>query len=270
METVKLRIAIPHEVPLTDTEAVGFMKLVLESLVTSGALVGSVDEFLVNFELHNGKPDYAAVAEILKDSIRDPHHFIEQGTGLSLDDSAYDWEKMKVELPKTFSVATITERLRLGKKEPRIRLRFVVNDYKRYWKAQKDKLKGTQQEKDLGQMFLSDLMQMFNQVLPSIEEGKQLQSLLGLAAISPTLNKSARELSLIYKRALKQEKTMGAPTKMIYTQLVEKYRNFIDALLPLVFEGASFVEKEPEQPKEDDKEKKFSYQRDSEGRICLF
>jgi hypothetical protein len=88
--------------------------------------------------------------------------------------------------------------------------------------------------KRLKDMFILDMMGIFNEILPYIEEGKQLSSLTGLNSITEGLTSVSRDLSLAYKRALKQAKG-GQLSKAIFTNLQRKYSDFMNQLIPQVF-----------------------------------
>lgn len=268
METIKIRIPLNVTRPVSESMAVEQLNAAIIKLIKVGALKGDPSEFMVNYDVKNYDAENCVVVEINKDALVDVAPFTTVGGGLSLDDENFHWREDKVELPKTFSVATIKERLRLKGKDMRFQVRYLINDYRRYWNSQKEKLQSSETDKNnLIQIFLSDLMQLFNTILPSIKEGKQLSALLGLNSISPQLNKVAKDLSLAYKLALKSEEANGAPTKNRYIDLVDKYKAFLNALIPVVFEDIQ-LNSLNEQPKENTKV--HCYKFCSDGRIDLF
>jgi hypothetical protein len=109
-------------------------------------------------------------------------------------------------------------------------------------------------------MFLTDVMGMFTEVLPQIEEGKQLATLVGTSQVTPKLNKVARELSMAYRRALKMEKNSEQLNKGVYSRLKKSYTEFMTELLEQVFPGMN----------EGQKEESRKYSHTSDGRIDLF
>lgn len=269
METIKIRIPLNVTRPVSESMAVEQLNAAIIKLIKVGALKGEPSEFMVGYDVKNYDAENCVVVEINKDALVDVAPFTTVGGGLSLDDEKFHWWDDKVELPKTFSVATIKERLRLKGKDMRFQVRYLINDYRRYWNSQKDKLQASETDRNnLIQIFLSDLMQLFNTILPSIKEGKQLSALLGLNSISPQLNKVAKDLSFAYKLALKSEEANGAPTKNRYIDLVGKYKAFLNALIPVVFEGIQVGNQQKEEAKEDTKT--HCYKFCSDGRIDLF
>jgi hypothetical protein len=162
---------------------------------------------------------------------------------------------------KSFSAGTINERLRIALRNPKLRFRYTIMDYKRYYKQNESKLKkDTERATKLKNMFLTDVMGMFTEVLPLIEEGKQLATLVGVSQVTSKLNKVARELSIAYRRALKVEKSSGQLNKSIYSRLKKSYTEFMEALLDQVFPGMD----------ESQKDESKRYSRCSDGRINLF
>lgn len=178
---------------------------------------------------------------------------------------------------KEFSASSINERLRVSKMDKKLRFRYLITDYKRYYAQKRKQLEDKpEQMKMLRNMFLQDIMGIFTEILPYIEQGKQLNTLLGVSQVTPTVNKQARDLSLIYRRALKAEKSSGQIPKTVYQSLKKAYTEFINALIPQVFPGMEEVlSGKSEEPVEEITEKttnagskNYSYTR--EGRIRLF
>lgn len=264
METIKIRIPLNVTRPVTEEMAVEQLNAAIIKLIKVGALKGNPSDFILGYDIKNYDAENCVVVEINKEALADVAPFQTVGGGLSLDDQKFHWWDNRIELPKTFSAATIKERLRLKGRGARVQLKYLVLDYKRYWNANKAKISEADQ-KQLIQLFVNDLMQLFNQIIPSIKEGKQLQNLLGLSTISPNLNKVAQQLSMAYRLALKSEETSGAPQKNRYITLKNKYLEFLKALIPVVFEGINLGE---EKSKEETKQNSYSYTKD--GRIDLF
>lgn len=278
METIKIRIPLNITIPVSDSMAVEQMNAAINKLIKVGGLKGDPSDFVINYEIKNYDAENCVVVEINKENLVDTAHLQTVAGGLCLvDDDNFNWLDRKVPLPKTFSVSTIQERLRVSKRNPRQRFQLVIRDYQNWWKRAKDNVTKEEVQKVVT-IFLSDLMQMFNELLPEIQEGKQLQSLLGTNTVSTKLNQSAKQLSLAYRRALVQEEKQGAPSKNIYMNLSKYYREFINNLLPEVFPGIDEIignkesEKTGEVKNEEPKETitVHSYKRLKDGRIDLF
>lgn len=236
-EFLIIQFPIIAEPPLTDEKAILQMTQGLETLIEIGAIKGPLDEVLKNYEVDLGSG--YSTAYLSPDALVDGSKLNTVGSS-----KAFEFPKDLIsqvdlsEFNKTFSAATIQERLRLSKMNPKVRMRYMVMDYKRFFNANKTKLeKNPEQAKSLKDMFLTDLMGVFNEILPYIEEGKQLNTLIGISQITPSMNKVARDLSLIYKRALKAEKSSGQISKSIYSKLKETYAEFMNQLLITVFPG---------------------------------
>lgn len=271
METIKIRIPLNVTIPVTEPMAVEQLNSAIDKLIKVGSLKGDPSKFLLNYEIKDWNSENCIIFEIDKEALVDVAPFTTVGGGLVLDDNKLNWRDSKVELPKTFSVTTVNDRIRQQKYPIRQRLKLIIRDYQQYWKQKKEKLsKDAEQVKQLVQLFLSDLMILFNQVLPEIQEGKQLQSLLGLSQVSQGLNNISRDLSLAYRKALKQEEAQGAPSKTTYQLLSQKYREFLTELIPVVFEGINLNINTNETTEPQETEKTTEYSRTSDGRIDLF
>lgn len=278
METIKIRIPLNISVPVTEQMAVEQMNAAINKLLKVGGLKGDPSDFILNYDVINTDAENCVVVEINKENLVDTAHFLTVAGGLCLkDDDYFNWEDRKVQLPKTFSTATIQERLRVAKRDPRQRFRMVITDYKNWWKQKADKI-DKDEIQNVVNLFLADLMQMFNEVLPEIQDGKQLQTLLGTNQVSNKLNQSAKDLSIAYRRALNSEEQQGAPAKNLYIQLSEKYRIFLNQLLMEIFPGIDEIiqgntktegdsNPNPSIPKIPSKR---VYSKTSDGRIDLF
>jgi len=192
-----------------------------------------------------------------------------------LDDYTEDFDLL--DDIKEFSASSINERLRVSKMDKKLRFRYLIMDYKRYYAQKRKQLESKpEQMKMLRNMFLQDIMGIFTEILPYIEQGKQLNTLIGVSQVTPAVNKQARNLSLIYRRALKAEKSSGQIPKTVYQSLKKAYLDFVNALIPQVFPGMEEVlSGKSEEPVEETtkkntnaESKNYSYTR--EGRIRLF
>lgn len=270
MNEVVIVFPIINKPALTDEMIVEQLMKQMAILVEVGALKGEVDEILKDFTIRKDTGYIDAV--VPADAMIWADKLNTAGAGMC---PTYEVEE-EYRVPdlqvvedngfKLFSAATINERLRIAKQNPRLRFRYTILDYKRYWKSNKSKLeKSPELATKLRNMFLVDVMGMFTEVLPMIEEGKQLATLVGTSQVSSSLNKVARELSLAYKRALKSEKNAGQLNKTVYQKLKSTYTEFMQELMKVVFTGIDQSEGQ-EQVKEESK--KYSYSED--GRIKLF
>ena len=98
-----------------------------------------------------------------------------------------------------------------------------------YWKSKESTLKkNPKTAKKLRDIFVSDMNLMMTEVLPFIEDGKQLGTLLGVTQVDPKLNNIARELSMIYRRSLKIIKSQNQIPKSIWSKLAPKYNEFLN------------------------------------------
>jgi len=232
-----LQFPIRSQAIHTEEIAVQEMMSGLETLIKIGAIKGPIDEILKDHkvDLESGY----TIAYLEPDALYDGSKLNTVGASKILEVPKELTNEVDLsEHDKTFSTATIQERLRLAKYNPKQRFRLIVMDYKRYYAAKKpDFKKHPENFHLLRNMFLTDLMGLFNEIIPFIAEGKQINALIGLGQVTPTMATVARDLSIIYKRALLTEKSSGQINKSIYKDLKRVYGQFLDQLIEVVFPG---------------------------------
>lgn len=233
METIKIEFPIKNANAFTESQAVASMVEGLKKLLDIGALKGDLDKIVQNYEI--SYPGGWAVAIIDKSALVDASKLNTVGSGLSFP---MEWTPEEVIIKdRAFSAATIQERMRIAAMQPKMKFRYTVLDYKKYYKATKSKMKDNPElMKRLKDMFIVDMMGIFTQVLPYIQEGKQLSQLTGLTTITDGLNSISKELSLAYRRALKQAKG-GQISPSVFKELQAKYTTFMNLLITQVFPG---------------------------------
>lgn len=239
MDTNNVIIQFPilAKPPLTEEAAIQEMTEGLNTLIKIGAVEGPLDDILIDYEVN--LDGGMTIAYLKEDCLYDASKLNTVGSS-----NAYEFPKdlsTEVDLSefdKTYSAASIQERMRVMRMNPKLRLRYTVMDYKRFYNGKKkDFEKHPEKFEQLRNMFLTDLMGLFTEILPYIEEGKQLNSLIGVSQVSPKMSQVARELSLVYRRALKSEKSTGQINKSIFQRLKTTYAEFMNQLMDTVFPG---------------------------------
>lgn len=247
----------------TEEQLVLFMGMAVQTLVDLGALKGNVDDILKDYYVDEAT-NYINI-KVPQDAIGLTNELEAVGAATCptykvVTDMNQYIDPVDGEL-KTFSAATINERLRIAMRNAKLRFRYTVMDYKKYYKQKESMLKkNPEMAQKLRNMFLTDMMGMFTEVLPQIENGKQLATLVGTSQVTPKLNKVARDLSLAYRKALKMEKSSGQINKGAYSRLKKSYTEFMNELLDQVFPGLNSEQKA--------ESRRYSYCND--GRIDLF
>jgi len=264
---IKILFPIENATQVTQEQAIEAMTQGLNALLKDGAIKGDLDEILVDYSF-DSSTGYA-IAE-LNCELLDAAKLNTVGASEMYEYPIGDQVNIEAELQKTFSAASLNDRLKLFKYNPKIRLRYMIMDYKRFWKSKKSMLeKNPKLANGLRSMFVMDMAGLMNEVLPFIMEGKQLAQLVGLNQVTPGLTKVARELSLIYRRAMKANATSGQIPKVIFSQLKEKYSEFMNQLVNSVLPGIT----ESLQPQESEPKAKAasrSYAILEDGRVDLF
>lgn len=242
MNIVNIEFPLKNSIRLSEPEAVTAMLAGLNRLKKVGAIKGEIDDILVSYQFTD-KLGYC-VASVDDGCIVDASKLNTIGASLSFP---IDPNLMKPVQQysdpedRQFSTATIQERLRLSAMNPRMKFKLTLQDYKRYWQSNRTKIEDKPvNAKNLKNMFLIDLTGIFSQILPYIQEGKQLDSLIGVNLATEGLNTVSKELSMAYKKALQQSST-GQISKTVFTQLQNTYSKFINMLVPQVFPGIEDV-----------------------------
>lgn len=275
-EFVRIVFPIMNRPSATSESIVEQMMSQMDYLVEIGALKGKVEDLIQDYDIDTSN-GYINVT-IPKDSMIWADKLETVGAGMApVFKVTEEWipkENIRVteEGVAIFSASTINERLRLAKKDPRVRFRYLTMDYKRYWNSNKNKILNDEELlKGLRNMFLSDVMNLFTEVIPYIEEGRQLSTLIGTNQVTPALNKISRELSLAYKKALKAEGNTGMINKTLYQGLKSKYTEFMVALMDAVLPGINeSSDSDPELGAEKltaQVEESRKYSRTADGRI---
>lgn len=145
----------------------------------------------------------------------------------------------KVETEKTFSAATVRERLRFAKFSPRMRFRRLFLDYKQLVKQM-----GGQEKMDpdelriLKSMFTSDCLDIFKQITNDVTNGKQINVLIGGSSLGKQVRVAAQKLQIPYKMAMLEINKKGYLSPMRMKKLQEAYTEFTQSMVDEVF-GAS-------------------------------
>jgi hypothetical protein len=256
---------------LSEAELVAQMQIQVAKLIADGALKGTMDEIIKDFSFdvpggyisitmddsHLGMTNHLNLvgASICPKYIV-PEDQLETNIAEANDGTL-----------RNFSMASIQERLRVATKNPKIRFRYTVLDYKKYAKAKAQQLSSNHEmATKFYNMFLTDMMGMIIEVMPLLEEGKQLGTLIGTSQVSPKLMGTARNLSRIYKRLKTIENKSGMINKNLYKQFKDLYSKFLTDLAEIVMPDV--VQNMQTKENVEMKSKKYSYT--EEGRISLF
>lgn len=146
---------------------------------------------------------------------------------IELDERSFN--EIKATEQKSYSVAALKERLREAKFSPRQKFRRLCLDNKRFYASVKSKISDND-FKLLKGLLASDVMNILNSVMPEIIKGKQINTLLGLSALSKSLRLAGAKLQMPMRMGLSEEKRVGAVSKKRYQDLSSAYNDFIKAV----------------------------------------
>ena len=142
------------------------------------------------------------------------------------------------EVEKTYSVATLRERVRFAspKFSPRMRLRRMFLEYKQLVKQ----LGGSEKIdpdtlKTMRSMFASDLNYLMAGVTSDIKNGKQINTILGCSSLGVVPRKAAQALQLPYRMAFMELEKTGKISPMRFEKIKAAYGEFIKAMTDEVF-----------------------------------
>lgn len=236
-EHIKVQIPLDSSISPGSPESIAYMNEKLKKAFADGILSGSMEDNLLNFD---PMPDENAIVVKLKaGSVQDASKLGEALNGhlvLNTPDE-FDENKNVVEEVKSFSMASLSERMIVGSKNPIVQMRYIIKDYKRYYAQKKDKCKEDNEFFErLKGLFLTDLMGLFTSVMPIIvEQGKDIGRLLGIAQVDAKLQREAFLLSIAYRKAMAAEEKTGQIPKNRYAALKNQYNTFINSLIAVVF-----------------------------------
>jgi hypothetical protein len=147
-----------------------------------------------------------------------------------------DTEEKIEDKEKTYSAATVRERLRFAKYSPRMRFRRLFLDYKQLVRQ----LGGSEKIdpetlKLLKSMFTSDCLDIFKQISPEIPKGKQINVLIGGSSLGKNIRVAAQKLQIPYKLASMEMMKKGYLTPMRMKQLQAAYMDFTQSMVDEVF-----------------------------------
>ena len=142
----------------------------------------------------------------------------------------------EVEEEKTYSVATLKERVRYAKLSPRLRFRRLFLEYKQLVKQMGGVEKiDPETLKIMKSLFLADINQIFSGLTTSITEGKQINTLIGASSLGKGVRIAAQKLQLPYRMAFQELQKTGKITPMRFEKIKEAYTEFAHSLVDEVF-----------------------------------
>lgn len=147
--------------------------------------------------------------------------------------------KAENEEEKTFSVATLKERIRYNdpkKFSPRMRLRRLFLDYKQLVKQMGGAEKiDPETLKTMKSLFVSDLNMLVGNITKDVKNGKQISTLLGCGSLGVVPRKAAQELQIPYRLAFIELEKTGKISPMRFQKIKDAYNKFIKAMTDEVF-----------------------------------
>lgn len=149
-------------------------------------------------------------------------------TSIELTEKSFN-DSVEITEQKLYSVTALRERLREAKFSPRQKFRRMCLDNKKFYASVKSKISDND-FKLLKGLLASDVMNILNGVTPEIIKGKQINTLLGLSALSKSLRLAGQKLSPVLRLGLREEKNNGVVSKARYQSLSAAYNDFIKAV----------------------------------------
>ena len=163
-------------------------------------------------------------------------------------------EESKIE-EKTYSAATVRERLRFARYSPRMRFRRLFLDYKQLVKQMGGSEKIDPSDlKILKSMFTSDCLDIFKTITPEVTKGKQINVLIGGSSLGKQVRVAAQKLQIPYKLAWMEMEKKGYLTPVRMKQVQAAYTEFIMAMVDEVFGSNPIPEGLEEEAAEEEKE----------------
>jgi hypothetical protein len=137
---------------------------------------------------------------------------------------------------KSFTAATLKERLRYAGFSPRMRFRRMFLDYKQLVKNMggSEKIK-PETLKTLKSLFATDVLDIIKTLSSDIKAGKQINTLIGAGSLGKSVRVAGQKLQLPYRLAMQEADKKGALTPMRYKNLQKAYMEFIQSMTEEVF-----------------------------------
>ena len=137
---------------------------------------------------------------------------------------------------KTFSVATIKERLRYAKMSPRQRFRYLILDYRKAIKAEGgvEKMDSTTLD-TLKSLFTTDVLDIMKSITSDIIAGKQINTLIGASSLGKVVRVAAQKLQVPFRQAFQESQRQKFVSKQRYQKIQDCYMEFIQALIEDTF-----------------------------------
>lgn len=137
---------------------------------------------------------------------------------------------------KTYSAATVRERLRFARYSPRMRFRRLFLDYKQLVKQMGGSEKIDPNDlRILKSMFTSDCLDIFKTITPEVTKGKQINVLIGGSSLGKNVRVAAQKLQIPYKLAWMEMEKKGYLTPVRMKQVQAAYTEFTQAMVDEVF-----------------------------------
>lgn len=137
---------------------------------------------------------------------------------------------------KSFSVATVKERVRFAKMSTRQRMRYLILDYRRAIKASGGIEKIDDETlKVMKSLFTTDVLDILKGITPEIIKGKQINTLLGASSLGKVVREAAQKLQLPFRQAFVESQKQGFVSPSRYKKIQAAYMEFITALVDDTF-----------------------------------
>lgn len=137
---------------------------------------------------------------------------------------------------RTYSTATLRERLRYAGYGPRMRFRRMFIDYKQLVKSMGGIEKiDPETLKTLKSLFVTDILDIIKTLSPQIQEGKQINTLIGASSLGKSVRVAGQKLQIPYRLAMQEASKRGSLTPMRYKNLQKAYQEFIQSMVDEVF-----------------------------------
>lgn len=151
---------------------------------------------------------------------------------------------------RTYSVATLRERVRYAKYSPRMRFRKLVIEYKQAVKAFGDNM-DPETERIMKSLFATDVLDIIKTIHPDVMAGKQINTMLGCSSLGRNIREASQKLQLPYRYAMQEIQKTGKISPMRYKKIQDAYVDFIKALTDEVFGNSNDI---PEDINEENEE----------------
>jgi len=231
---INLQFTVDSHKQYSEDQLLDLLVSKLEQLRNISALKGDINDVLLGYDFDEVDQGYI-YAELEPGSLIDGSDLNSVGGSLINNPTTFS--------EKAFSTSSIADKMKMIGMSPTSQMKMLVADYSKFFNQNESALMNNQNKlNDFISLFLSDMMGLFNTLMPELKSGADLSSMLGIKNISPKLINLSKDLGKAYRKALSSEESSGSLSSSVLGELKDLYSQFMNELIMTIFFGEGAVE----------------------------